>query len=61
MNKDTGKALSVGGVEITSQAVFTPESSCGAVDGEFTFDGSLLSGTAVVVYETLCVDGGEME
>lgn len=60
MNKDTGKALSVGGVEITSQAVFTPESSSGAVDVEFTFDGSLLSGTAVVVYETLCVDGVEV-
>ena len=53
MNKATGEALLVDGVEVTATKTFTAETSNGTVEVEFTFNSSALKGTAVVVFETL--------
>ncbi len=51
MDKDTGEPVLVSGKPVTSEKEFTPRDEDGTVDVTFTFDGSSLSGTDVVVFE----------
>ena len=51
MDKDTGEPVLVSGKPVTSEKEFTPKDEDGTVDVTFTFDGSSLSGTDVVVFE----------
>ena len=60
MDKETGKPVEVNGKEVTSEAVFTPETSEGTVEVEFIFDGSALAGKTVVVFETVSYKGREV-
>lgn len=54
MDKATGEAvLDTDGKEITSSAVFTPESANGTVDITFTFNGTELEGSTIVIFEGL--------
>lgn len=53
MDKETGKAITADGKEVTAEKKFTPKTSSGTVDMEFTFDGSALAGKTNVVYEEL--------
>ena len=63
MDKETGEPLLIGEGEeqtqVTSEATFTPAESSGAIEVLFTFDASVLTGKAVVVFETLYI--GEEE
>ncbi len=57
MDKETGKAFTdADGKTVTSEATFTAEESSGTVEVEFTFNGTGLGGTSVVVYEYLYLD-----
>ena len=60
MDKATGRALTLDGKEVTSEITFTAEASEGEVELTFTFDASLLAGTAVVAFETLCTEEKEV-
>jgi hypothetical protein len=60
MDKETGKALLIGGKEITAEKTFTADQKDGSVDLEFTFDGSELKGKSVVVFESLQYQGREI-
>ena len=60
MDPETKKPITVGGVEITAEAVFTAESTDGQVEMTFVFDSSLLGGKTVVAFETLYKDGKEL-
>ena len=60
MNKATGKAILVDDKEVTASATFTPEEKNGTVDVTFTFDGSALEDTLIVVFETLYTEGKEV-
>ena len=60
MNKATGKAILVDDKEVTASATFTPEEKNGTVDVTFTFDGSALEDTMIVVFETLYTEGKEV-
>ena len=51
MDKETGEPVMVGGKPVTSEKEFTVGDEDGTVDVTFTFDGSSLSGTDVVVFE----------
>ena len=53
MDKETEKPVEVDGKPATSEAVFTPENADGTVDVTFTFDGNVLKGKTVVVFESL--------
>ena len=57
MDKETGKALVVGGAQVTSELYFTPNHSDGTVYVDFTLDASSLEGRSVVVFETVEKDG----
>jgi hypothetical protein len=57
MDVKTGKAVTAGGKNVTATKTFTPTSSSGSVNVEFTFDASALSGSTTVVYETLLYNG----
>ena len=63
MDKEAGEPLLIGEGEeqaqVTSEATFTPAESSGAIEVLFTFDASVLTGKAVVVFETLYI--GEEE
>ena len=59
MDKTTGKELLIGDQTVTAEKTLTPEEPDGSVELAFTFDGSALTGKAVVVYERLYV--GEKE
>ena len=63
MDKETGEPLLIGEGEeqtqVTSEATFTPAEPNGTIDVLFTFDASVLTGKAVVVFETLYI--GEEE
>ena len=63
MDKETGEPLLIGEGEeqtqVTSEATFIPAESSGAIEVLFTFDASVLTGKAVVVFETLYI--GEEE
>lgn len=61
MDKATGEALKdADGNEIVSTATFTPEKADGTADVAFEFDGSKLTGTTAVVFETLTRNGIEI-
>jgi LPXTG-motif cell wall-anchored protein len=53
MNKDTGKALTVDGKQITAETTFTAAGAAGTVDLEYTLDSTLLEGKTTVVFEDL--------
>ena len=53
MDKETGKALTVDGKEVTAQTEFTAKASEGTVDVTFTFNGASLAGKTTVVFEKL--------
>ncbi len=53
MDKATGKPLVINGTEVTASKKFTPETSNGSVDMEFTFDVAGLKGRELVVFEKL--------
>lgn len=53
MLKETGEPLLVNGEQVTAEKTFTPETSEGSVDVEFTFDASELNNKNVVVFESL--------
>ena len=57
MNKATGKAITVNGKEVTAESTFTAKAQKGTVDVTFTFDGSALEDTLIVVLETLYTEG----
>ena len=60
MDKGTGEALLVDGVEITAETEFVAEESSGTVELTYTLDASTLAGTTIVVFETLYSDGVEI-
>lgn len=60
MNKATGKAITVDGKNVTAEATFTAETAKGSIDLTFTFDGSELEDTLLVVFETLYTQGKEV-
>ena len=60
MDKATGDKLLIDGKAVTSSRTFTPESSKGCVDVEFTFDGSSLASRKVVVFEKVMDAGREV-
>ncbi len=60
MDKGTGEALLVDGVEITAETEFVAEESSGTVELTYTLDASTLAGTTIVVFETLYSDGIEV-
>ncbi len=53
MNKETNKPLIVDGMEVTSEAFFTPETEDGTVEVSFKFNGEGLKGQTVVAFEFL--------
>ena len=53
MDKETGKALMIGGKQVTASEEFTADASSGDVIVKFTFDASELDGKEIVVFETL--------
>ena len=53
MDKDTGKALTVGGKKVTAEKTFTPEKKSGTVKMTFNFDARDLEGVDIVVFEKL--------
>ena len=56
VNKDNGNPILIDGEKIMSSVTFVPEAPDGEVEIVFTFDGSALAGTTVVVYEDLYVE-----
>ena len=52
MNRATNEPILVDGKEVTAETTFTPETTDGTVDVTFTFDGTGLEDTVVVVFET---------
>ena len=53
MDRDTGAVFLVDGKPVTAEKTFTAEKPDGVVELEFTFDGSALRGTVIVVFEDL--------
>lgn len=60
MDKETGKAVTADGKEITAKTTFTPEESNGSAEVTFTFDGTALQGKTTVIFESLAYDGKEI-
>ena len=60
MDKATSApALDDDGNEITAEATFTAEESCGEVEVTFTFKGRTLPGKSLVAFETMLFEGEE--
>ena len=57
MDRDTGAVFLVDGKPVTAEKTFTAEKPDGVVELEFTFDGSALRGTVIVVFEDLFYKG----
>src|SRR5699024_6628251 len=53
MDKETGEPLEIDGETVTSELTFTPESSEGTVDVEFTFNATEAAGKTLIVFESL--------
>lgn len=53
MDQKTGEPILVDGEKVTAEKAFTAKKSSGSVEVKFTFDGSALQGTTVVVFEEL--------
>jgi len=60
MDKETGEAVLVDEKEVTSETVFTPETSEGTVEVAFTFDGSALKGRTIVAFESVSYEENEI-
>ena len=60
VDKATGEALRVDGKMVESDTTFIPESASGEVKLTFTFDGSALEGTTIVVFEQLYYKDAEI-
>ena len=60
MNKATGETITINGEEVTAESTFTAKAQKGTVDVAFTFDGSALEDTLIVVLETLYTEGKEV-
>lgn len=60
MNKATEEAIMVNGEMVTASATFTTKEKNGIVDVTFTFDGSALEDTLIVVFETLYTEEKEV-
>ena len=60
MDKATGEPLLVDDAEVTAEVEFTPEEPSGTVELTYTLDASALTGTTIVVFETLYSDGVEI-
>lgn len=60
MDKETGKPVEINGKEITTKTTFTAPASEGSVDVTFQFDGSVLKGKTVVVFESLSYNDKEL-
>ena len=57
MNKDTGLAFLADGKLVTAEKTFKAETKDGTVELQFTFDGSTLAGTKIVVFEDIYYKG----
>ena len=52
MNKEAGKALTIGGKKVTAEKTFTPKTKDGTVKLTFTFNGAAIKdGSKLVVFE----------
>ena len=60
MDKESGKALLVKGMEIRAEKTFTAESATGSIELRYTFDSSGLKGKRVVVFESLYYETQEI-
>ena len=60
MDKATNHPLLVDDAEVTAEVEFTPEAADGTVELTYTLDASALTGTTIVVFETLYSDGVEI-
>ena len=60
MDKDTGKPVETNGKVVTSEAVFTAESTEGTVDVVFEFNGKDIAGKTTVVFESLMFEDKEV-
>lgn len=60
MDKETGKALLIGGREVTAQAEFKAKKGEGKLALEFAFDTSKLAGKRIVVFEKLLFNQTEI-
>lgn len=59
VDKSSGKVLKINGTEIKTEKTFTPKETDGKIALTFTFDGSVLAGKGIVVFEALYA--GQME
>ena len=53
MDKGTGKPLEADGKVVTSEVMFTPESSEGSIELAFDFNAEVMAGTTTVVFEQM--------
>lgn len=60
MDKETGEELLIDEKPITSEITFTPESSDGTVDVEFTFNATEAAGKTLVVFESMYYEKEEI-
>lgn len=60
MDKGSGNPLLVDGAEVTAETEFTPDQPSGTVELTYTLDASTMSGTTIVVFETLYQDDVEI-
>ena len=60
MDKATNHPLLVDDAKVTAEVEFTPEAADGTVELTYTLDASALTGTTIVVFETLYSDGVEI-
>lgn len=60
IDKTTGKAVQVDGKDVTFEKEFTASDSTSTVDSDVKFDASALSGSKLVVYETLYYGGHKL-
>ena len=60
MNKETGKPFLVNNKEIIAEKIFTPTTVNGTIEVIFTFEGTDLRGTTLVVFETLYLENKEV-
>ena len=57
MDRETGEPLEINGQQVTAEKEFTPRSSSGTEELEYTFNANALAGHSVVVFEDLFLDG----
>lgn len=60
MDKETGKAITVSGKEVTASASLTPEEISGSINITFVFDSTAYAGHALVAFEEIYNAGGSL-